>query len=67
MRENGWIGIVSFLLLTLLIGILHIAGCGEEADDTRLSGSAEDLWGARVDFDTCMEGVTVISPFSPAT
>lgn len=68
MQTRVWVNTSITLLLTLMAGILCISGCGDDqADGTKLSGSAEDLWGATIDFDTCMQGVTVISPFSPAT
>lgn len=67
MRARDWIGVTGVILMTLSAGVLQLVGCGGEPDDTRLSGKAEDLWGVRVDFDTCTAGVTVISPFSPAT
>ncbi len=67
MRTRVRIGTSGLLPLVMIIGMIGIIGCGgDRADGMKLSGSAEDLWGARIDLDTCGD-VTVIAPYTAST
>jgi hypothetical protein len=61
------------LLSTCLVlaALLFSGGCGKTQDQSksgnkRLEGTAEDLWGNRIDLSTYDRGLTLVEPFSPS-
>ncbi|MFC1572772.1 hypothetical protein ACFL6M_04150, partial [Candidatus Eisenbacteria bacterium] len=56
---------LGWLLLGSLT-VIVLAGCGEAVSDgTHLEGTAEDLWGRKIDLAQ-LDGTTLVQAFSPA-
>lgn len=52
----------SFLILLIIL----IIGCAKTSSKNELQGTAEDLWGNKINLGDYKKGITLIQPFSPA-